>query len=118
MSTSSNQFNLYILKHLMDGRAEPPRKVLIGLRGVQQPLGPGIISRVDDGGLLRITAEGNVQTTPQSRPMPVLVPVLFHVDDVVSIGEEITTTDGTPLSQVASEQPREATGGKIWTPGS
>lgn len=112
MSTAANPFKLYLLVHMGD------KKVRITIRDMVMPLGPGKIGRGPDG-LMLITADANLQPTPNARPQPVLVPVLFNPDDVTSIELEPTTVEGVPLSETATPLPGMGDPKpKIWTPGS
>lgn len=111
MSTATNPFKLFLLRLI--GTDD---KVRITIRDMVMPLGPGKVGRADEG-LLLITADGNLQTTPNARPQPVLVPVMFNPDDVTSIELEPTTMDGTPLSQTTAQVPGQGEPKpKIWTP--
>jgi hypothetical protein len=96
----------------------------IGLRATGQPIGPGKVeeemepdpSLVDDdrpmvpSGLYRMAQPAHVQPpgNKNAAPVAVIVPIVFHVEDVILVIEPIINKDG----QSAIVTPGNGSGGK------
>ncbi len=81
----------------------------IGIRNAAQPFGPGTCERAfsdaelakaleegvssDLAGYFRLFVEAQKQATPTSRPQVVVVPIVFHIDDVLMVLEAPSAKD-------------------------
>lgn len=104
------------LKHALDALiAQGKDDFVLRLKGDQNLLGPGKVERVDDeGSIYRILACQQVQTSHQSPPRLMTVPITFSVDDLLVIIEPPMNVEG----ESAIVTPGQKTRGGIVIPGS
>lgn len=91
------------LAQALDALIAADKNVQIQLRHQLQPLGPGKCERItqpdkdlpdEPSYLYRLLAPAMMQATPQSRPQKMLLPIIFHEDDLQMIIEDPINVEG------------------------